>query len=92
MEEGTVGTTTHYRPLRQQRRTDNNDETHLIDATIIHMKGGRRRRRRGGCIGGNYEEDTGGCDWMMAEAVAAAVASHPTLPIGSTTTYNDSTG
>ena len=38
MEEGTVGTTTHYRPLRQQRRTNNNDETQLLDATISHDK------------------------------------------------------
>ena len=36
MEEGTVGTTTHYRPMRQQRRTVNNKETHLLDATISH--------------------------------------------------------
>ena len=36
MEEGTVGTTTHYRPLRQQRRTNDNDETHPLDATISH--------------------------------------------------------
>ena len=36
MEEGTVGTTTHYRPLRQQRRTNNNNETHLLDTTISH--------------------------------------------------------
>ena len=38
MEEGTVGTTTHYRPLRQRRRTNNNDETHPLDATISHDK------------------------------------------------------
>ena len=65
MEEGTVGMTTHYQPLRQQRRTNNNNKTHLLDATISHMKGGRWRRRRGGCSGNNYEEDTSGCDWMM---------------------------
>ena len=92
MEVGAVKTTTHYQPLGQQRSTDNNDETHPLDATISHMKGGRWRRRRGGCRGGNYKEGTGGCDWMMAEVVAAAVASHPMLPIGSTTTDNDSTG
>ena len=66
MEEGVVGTTTHYRPLRHQRRTDDNNKTHLLDATICHMKEGRWRRRRGGCSGNNYEEDAGGCDWMMA--------------------------
>ena len=33
-----MGTTTHYRPLRQQKRIDDNDETHLLDATIIHDK------------------------------------------------------
>ena len=38
VEEGTVVTTTHYRPLRQQRRTHNNNKTHLLDATIIHDK------------------------------------------------------
>ena len=36
MEEGTVGTTTHYLPLRQQRRTDDNNKTHPLDATISH--------------------------------------------------------
>ena len=36
MEEGTVGTTTHYRPLRQQSRTDDNNKTPLLDATISH--------------------------------------------------------
>ena len=36
MEEGTVGTTTHYGSLRQQRRTDDNNETHPLDATISH--------------------------------------------------------
>ena len=41
MEEGTVGTTTHYQPLGQQRRTDNNNKTHLLDATISHIKGGQ---------------------------------------------------
>ncbi len=39
-EEGTVGTTAQYWPLGQQRRTDNNDETRSLDATISHMKGG----------------------------------------------------
>ena len=34
MEEGTVGMTTHYQPLRQQRRTNDNFKTHLLDATI----------------------------------------------------------
>ena len=38
MEEGTVGTTTHYWPLRQQRRTNNNDKTNPLDATISHDK------------------------------------------------------
>ena len=38
MKEGTVGTTTHYRPLRQQRRTNNNDETHPLDPIISHDK------------------------------------------------------
>ncbi len=38
MEEGTVGTTTHYWPLRQQRRTDDNSKTHPLDATISHDK------------------------------------------------------
>ena len=36
MEEGTVGMTTHYQPLRQQRRTNHNDKTHPLDATIGH--------------------------------------------------------
>ena len=35
-EEGTVGTTTHYQPLRQQRRTNNNNKTHPLDAKISH--------------------------------------------------------
>ena len=73
MEKGKVGTTTHYWPLGYQRRTNNNDKTHPLDTSISHMKGGRWRRRIGGCSGNNYEEDTGGCDWMMAEVVAAAV-------------------
>ena len=38
MEEGTVGTTTHYWPLRQQRRTNDNNKKHLLDATISHDK------------------------------------------------------
>ena len=91
IEKGTVGTANHYWPLGQQR-INNNDKTHPLDATISHMKGSQWRRRKCSCSGGNYEEDTGGCDWMMAEVVAAAVASHPMLPIGSTTTDNDSTG
>ena len=33
-----VGTTTHYRPLRQQRRTDDNNKTHPLGATISHDK------------------------------------------------------
>ena len=41
MEEGTMGMTTHYWTLGQQRRTNNNNKTHLLDATISHMKGGR---------------------------------------------------
>ena len=66
MEEGTVGATIHYRPLGQQRSTNDNNETHLLDATISHVKGGRCRRIKGGCSGNNYEEDTSGSDWMMA--------------------------
>ena len=38
MEEGTVGPTTHYRPLGKQRRTGDNNETHPLDATISHDK------------------------------------------------------
>ena len=38
MEEGTSGMTTHYWPLRQQRRTNNNNKTHLLDTTISHDK------------------------------------------------------
>ena len=48
MEERTVGMTTHYRPLRQQRRIDNNNKTHLLNATISHMNRGpvEKEKRR----------------------------------------------